>query len=172
MVPDHHGKIVIGSSSSSINQVPKEGIAFSNLDGHSSYSPFAFYGQSKLATALFARELSKRLTSRQIAVNSFHPGATRGTNLNANLGFPLSAVLAVAQVLMKSVSQGAATQVLLAASPIVSGVAGHYWSDCQISKGSKFLEDSRMSERLWEFSEHFCVQATAMKSHVRQVALT
>jgi WW domain-containing oxidoreductase len=155
LIPDQSGRIVVGSSSSSINQIPKDGIAFSNLDGSASYDPFAFYGQSKLATALFAKELSQKLSGRGVAVNSLHPGATRGTNLNANLGFPLNAVLYVAQLFMKTVEQGAATQVLLAASPLVDGVTGGYWADCQVATGSVFLESKAMADRLWRFSEEF-----------------
>jgi WW domain-containing oxidoreductase len=59
----------------SIQQAPKQGILFDNLDGHRFYKPFTFYGQSKLACALFAKELSRRLAPTGIVVNSLHPGA-------------------------------------------------------------------------------------------------
>src|SRR3982074_3345990 len=90
------GRIVIVSSSASIKQAPAEGIMFDNLDGGRFYKPFTFYGQSKLANALFAKELSRRLSARGIAVNSLHPGATRGTGLNKNLSLPLNIALAAA----------------------------------------------------------------------------
>ena len=153
LVPDQTGRVVIGSSSSSTDQAPKEGILFDNLDGHRYYKPFTFYGQSKLATALFAKELSSRLAGRGIAVNSYHPGATRGTNLNVNLSLPLRLVLQVAQLFMKSVPQGAATQTMLAASPLIQGTTGEYWSDCHVAKGSKFLADQALATRLWNVSE-------------------
>lgn len=153
LVPDQTGRIVIGSSSSSTDQAPKEGILFDNLDGHRYYKPFAFYGQSKLATAVFAKELSRRLADRGVAVNSYHPGATRGTNLNANLSTTLRLVLQVAQLFMKSIPQGAATQTMLAASPVIQGMTGEYWSDCQIAEGSKFLADQTLAARLWQVSE-------------------
>jgi WW domain-containing oxidoreductase len=54
---------------------------------------------------------------------------------------------------MKSVPQYAATSVLLAASPLVEGVTGEYWADCQISKGSPFLSDRSMAERLCDTTE-------------------
>ncbi|MDB6050220.1 MAG: short-chain dehydrogenase/reductase [Pseudomonas sp.] len=153
IVPDHTGRIVVGSSSASIGQAPKEGIQFNNLDGHEAYKPFAFYGQSKLATALFAKALSQRLQQRQIAVNSVHPGATRGTGLNASLPVPLKLVLSVAQWFMKSVQQGAATQVLLAGSAQVQGVTGHYWADCQPAIGPALLDDQILIDQLWAVSE-------------------
>jgi WW domain-containing oxidoreductase len=153
-VRDRTGRIVIVSSSGSIQQAPKQGILFDNLDGHRGYKPFAFYGQSKLAAALFAKELSRRQAQRGIVVNSLHPGAVGGTGLNRGLGFPFTAILAVAKHFMKSVPQGAATSTLLAASPLVAGITGEYWVDCQISKGSSFLSDRSMAQRLWDTTEN------------------
>jgi WW domain-containing oxidoreductase len=160
LVPDHTGRIVVVSSSSSIQQAPKEGILFDNLDGHRFYKPFAFYGQSKLACALFAKELSRRLASRGIVANSLHPGAVGGTGLNRGLPFPFSAVLAIARHFMKSIPQGAATQTLLAASPLVAGISGEYWADCQIAEGSPWLNDRTMAQRLWTRTENI-VEALA-----------
>jgi WW domain-containing oxidoreductase len=153
LVRGHTGRIVIVSSSGSIQQAPKQGIFFDNLDGHRFYKPFTFYGQSKLACALFAKELSRRLAPRGIVTNSLHPGAVGGTGLNRGLGFPFSAILAIARHFMKSVPQGAATQTLLAASPLVDGISGEYWADCQIGKGSPFLSNRAMAERLWITTE-------------------
>jgi WW domain-containing oxidoreductase len=164
LVPDNTGRIVIVSSSASINQAPKEGILFDNLDGHHSYSAFKFYGQSKLACALYAKELSRRLRGRGIAVNSVHPGAARGTSLNRSLGFPMSAILAFAQLFFKTPEQGAATQCLLAASPLVQGITGEYWSDCQMAKGSRYLNDTVMAQRLWNKSEDILASAAGRRN--------
>lgn len=153
LIPDRTGRIVITSSSASIDQAPKEGIMFDNLDGHQFYEPFAFYGQSKLANALFAKELARRLKRRGIAVNSLHPGAVGGTALQRNLGFPFKLILPIASLFMKSILQGAATQVLLAASPLVEGITGEYWADCNIAEGSKYLTHTVMAKRLWTVSE-------------------
>jgi WW domain-containing oxidoreductase len=158
LVPSHSGRIVIVSSSASVDQAPKEGIMFDNLDGHRFYKPFQFYGQSKLANALFAKELSRRVEGRGIAVNSLHPGAVGGTSLQRSLGFHLNLVMMVARHFMKSIPQGAATQTLLAASPLVQGVTGEYWSDCQVAKGSGYLTDSDMARHLWTVSEGIVAQ--------------
>jgi WW domain-containing oxidoreductase len=153
LVRNGTGRIVIVSSSAGINQAPAEGIMFDNLDGRRFYEPFMFYGQSKLANALFAKELSRRLSARGIAVNSLHPGATAGTGLNRNASLPLKIVLAAARLFMKSAARGAATQALLAANPSVDGITGEFWSNCQIAKGNSLLEDPDLSKRLWEVSE-------------------
>jgi WW domain-containing oxidoreductase len=161
LVRDGTGRIVIVSSSASVNQAPAEGIMFDNLDGHRFYKPFAFYGQSKLANALFAKELARRLSARGIAVNSLHPGATRNTRLNQHLSLPLKIALSAAQWFMKSAQRGAATQALLAGNPGVSGITGEFWSDCQIAKGNPLLEDAGLARRLWEVSEDIVARNTA-----------
>jgi WW domain-containing oxidoreductase len=161
LVRDGTGRIVIVSSSASVNQAPAEGIMFDNLDGHRFYKPFTFYGQSKLANALFAKELSRRLIARGIAVNSLHPGATRNTRLNQYLSLPFKIALSAAQWFMKSAQRGAATQALLAGNPGVSGITGEFWSDCQIAKGNPLLEDAGLARRLWEVSEDIVARNTA-----------
>jgi NAD(P)-dependent dehydrogenase (short-subunit alcohol dehydrogenase family) len=114
------GRIVIASNSASVTQAPPEGIMFDNLDGHRFYDPMTFYGQSTFAVALYAKELSRRLRRRAIAVNSMHPGATKVTYLRKDLFRPLrAAVQSTVQQFMKSAGQRAATGALLAASPIV-----------------------------------------------------
>jgi NAD(P)-dependent dehydrogenase (short-subunit alcohol dehydrogenase family) len=160
-VRDGTGRIVIVSSSASINQAPAEGIMFDNLDGHRFYNPFMFYGQSKLANGLFAKELSRRLSARGIAVNSLHPGATRGTRLNKSAGLAATIALSAAQPFMKSAARGAATQALLAANPSVSGITGEFWSNCQISKGNSLLQDAGLAKRLWEVSDAIVARHTA-----------
>ncbi|MGI9424440.1 MAG: SDR family NAD(P)-dependent oxidoreductase, partial [Hyphomicrobiaceae bacterium] len=50
---------VITLSSRAYTWAPAAGIDFDNLDGSRSYDPRSAYGQSKLANALFARELAR-----------------------------------------------------------------------------------------------------------------
>jgi WW domain-containing oxidoreductase len=152
LVRNGTGRIVIASSSASITQAPAEGIMFDNLDGHRFYDPLTFYGQSKLAIALYAKELSRRLRRRAIAVNSLHLGAPRSRGLREGLLLPLQVVRSKVQRFMRSASQGAATGALLAASPSVTGITGEYWSDCQVAKGNPLLNDGELAKRLWEVS--------------------
>jgi WW domain-containing oxidoreductase len=170
VVRDGTGRIVIVSSSASIKQAPAEGIMFDNLDGHRFYQPFVFYGQSKLANALFAKELSRRLSPRGIAVNSLHPGATRGTGLNRQVSLPFKIGLSAARWFMKSAQRGAATQALLAANPGVSGITGEFWSNCQIVKGNPLLEDAGLAKRLWDASDDIVARHSASPSKSLQQA--
>jgi len=170
LVRDGSGRIVIVSSDASIKQAPAEGIMFDNLDGHRSYRPFTFYGQSKLAAAIYAKELSRRLKSRGIAVNSVHPGATRGTRLNRHLGLPWALILSVAKLFMRSAQRGAATQALLAASPQVTGITGEYWADCKIALGHPLLDDVGVAKLLWDVSERIVAAPPKQDSKPLQAA--
>ncbi|MDB6083564.1 MAG: hypothetical protein JWN43_1445 [Gammaproteobacteria bacterium] len=170
LVRDGTGRVVVVSSNASIHQAPTEGILFDNLDGRRFYRPFVFYGQSKFATALYAKELSRRLRNRGIAVNSLHPGATKGTRLNQHLRQPLAMIQAVAKIFMRNAQRGAATQALLAASPRVAGISGEYWSDCRISDGHPLLNDTDLAKRLWEVSERIVGARTLESSKALQAA--
>jgi len=143
LVRDGSGRIVTVSGSASVRAAPKEGIMFDNLDGRRFYEPAAFHAQSKLANALYAKELSRRLDGRGIAVNSADPGAAR-TKLNPHFATRLFA---------KTAAQAAATPALLAASPQASGVTGEYWRDCKISEGNTLLDDATLAGRLWNVSQ-------------------
>jgi WW domain-containing oxidoreductase len=164
------GRIVIVSSSAAATQAPAEGIMFDNLDGHRFYKPFAFYGQSKLANALFAKELSRRLSVRGIVANSLHPGAARGTGLNREAGLPQKIALAAVQPFMRSAQRAAATQALLAASPSVAGITGQYWANCQIAAGNPLLDDEDLAKRLWDVSEEIVTRHTTAHPKAMQQA--
>jgi len=165
------GRVVIVSSDASITQAPAEGVLFDNLDGQRFYDPFTFYGQAKLASALYARELSRRLAARGVSVNSLHPGATRGTGFDKYRTLTRRLSHRAAQLFMKSPAQGASTQTLLAANPQVAGITGEYWSDCNIARGNPLLSDERLTGRLWEASERIISSIRAAKSNSRKAAV-
>jgi WW domain-containing oxidoreductase len=160
LVRNGTGRIVISSSSASVTQAPAEGIMFDNLDGGRFYDPMTFYGHSKLAVALYAKELSRRLRRRAIAVNSLHAGAAKGAGLRKDLLLPLRVVRSTVQQFMKLPGQRAATGALLAASPCVAGITGEYWSDCQVAEGNPLLNDSELAKRLWQVSTQIVQRIT------------
>jgi WW domain-containing oxidoreductase len=166
LVTDGTGRIVIVSSTASIGLAPKPGILFDDLDGARGYKRLAFYGQSKLANALFAKELSRRLAPRGITVNALHPGVILGTGIARGVEWYLRGVLWVMRHFNKTEAQGAATQALLAASPLVAGLTGRYWDNCQIAQPSVHFEDPAMAARLWQVTEE--ILATVTKETPRQ----
>jgi WW domain-containing oxidoreductase len=145
------GRIVLVSGAPRLRASSAEGIMFDNLDGSRFYDPAAFHLQSKLAVAIYARELARRLHGRGIAVNAADPGATKGTQLHRHMR--RSALLhRVARLFRKNPQRAAATQTLLAASPRVAGASGELWADCRIVDAPACLQDTELAQRLWDVS--------------------
>lgn len=88
------------------------------------YDPLLAYGQSKTACVLAAVAMASRWASDGICANALNPGAI-ATNLQRYTGG-----LKTPEPLRKSPQQGAATSVLLAASPLVAQISGRYFDDC------------------------------------------
>lgn len=153
LLRDGSGRVVIMSGGASTSGGERVSIMFDNLAGQRFYKPAEFYAQSKLANALFAKELARRLRGRGIAVNAVHPGATRGTRINRHLGGLRRLWRTLAGPFAKSTSQGAATAALLAGSPSVNGVSGEIWQDCKVARGSRASEDADLAAALWRVSE-------------------
>jgi WW domain-containing oxidoreductase len=146
------GRIVIVTSRASQKRAKTAGIRFDNLDGGRAYQPAVFYHQSKLAVALFAKELSRRLRSRGIAVNAVDPGTTEGTGLYRHLRRPAPLRWA-ARLFRKDSQRGAATSTLLAASPRVAGITGELWADSRSAETHALLDDVDLAQRLWDVSD-------------------
>jgi NAD(P)-dependent dehydrogenase (short-subunit alcohol dehydrogenase family) len=162
------GRIVLVSGATRVKPSPSEGIMFDNLDGRRFYQPATFYRQSKLAVAVYARELARRLQGRGILVNAVDPGAAKGTQLERHLRrSPL--LRTVARLFRKNVQRAAATQALLAASPRVTGISGELWADCRITAGPTLLGDADLAGRLWEVSERI-VDAHTLPEKLRAAA--
>ena len=102
-------------------------------------------------------------TDDGITVNALNPGRISSTNLAATWGDAPAARSTRRQHrrLGKNIEQGAATSVLLAASPLVEGITGRYFEDCQeavalqpgIRRGvAEYALDPVKAERLWQAS--------------------
>jgi NAD(P)-dependent dehydrogenase (short-subunit alcohol dehydrogenase family) len=82
------------------------------------------YGQSKTACILLSVGVARRWSCDNISSNSLNPGAI-ATNLQRHTGG-----LKTPEPYRKTLQQGAATSILLAASPEFEGVTGRYFDDC------------------------------------------
>jgi WW domain-containing oxidoreductase len=146
------GRVVMLSSAAH-RQAPKEGIEFDNLDGSKGYQDFRNYGQSKLANILFAKELARRFAGTKRTANAVHPGVIK-TSLGRHMNPVLAAALAVAGPLaLKSIPQGAATEVYVATNPALTGVSGEYFADSNVAKARPDASDPALARKLWEVSE-------------------
>ena len=146
------GRVVMLSSMAHA-QASKGGIQFDNLDGGRGYSPWSAYGQSKFANLLFARELQCRFAGTKKTAYAVHPGVIR-TNLTRNAGGVVQTFFVLAGPLfLKTIPQGAATEVFAAVHPKALALAGQYLADCNATTPRKDAEDAALARQLWTVSE-------------------
>jgi NAD(P)-dependent dehydrogenase (short-subunit alcohol dehydrogenase family) len=131
------------------------------------YDPFGAYGQSKTANVLFAVEATRRWAADGITANALMPGGI-ATGLQRHLDpdymRDADTRFRRAGTALKSIDQGAATSVLLAVSPLLDGIGGRYFEDCNeaptisrrgeagIGGVAPYALDPANGERLWDVS--------------------
>lgn len=134
------------------------------------YDPFVAYAQSKTAEVLLTTGISSRWAEDGIGANACAPGWIH-TNLTRHLDQATMQALGamdedgnlVTPDHFKTPAQGAATTVLLAASPLVDGVTGRYFEDNQESEVvdggpdvmagvAQWSLDPAAADRLWEYA--------------------
>jgi NAD(P)-dependent dehydrogenase (short-subunit alcohol dehydrogenase family) len=148
-----HGARIVSVSSSGNLFSP---VVFDDLHFYfRPYDPLVAYGQSKTADALLAVEATRRWSGEGVYANALNPGAI-ATGLQKHTGG-----LKTPKELQKTVQQGAATSVLLAASPLLDKVGGHYFEDCNeavtvtrrpadYAGVAWYAVDPANAERLWD----------------------
>jgi WW domain-containing oxidoreductase len=166
LLRDGSGRVVVVSSRAAGARVQNSGIMFDNLAGERFYKPELFYRQSKLANAIFSRELARRLQSRGVAVNVADPGEVRGTAIARRSSFLRRLAQFIARPFRRSPAQGAATSALLAASPNTTGVSGEYWRHCRAAASNSLLEDRELAARLWVLSEDIIAKHRASQTRL------
>jgi NAD(P)-dependent dehydrogenase (short-subunit alcohol dehydrogenase family) len=145
------GRVVMLSSTAH-TRAKQGGIEFDNLDGSKGYDPWRFYGQAKFANLLFAKELARRLAGTQRTANAVHPGVIR-TNLIRHNPILNMAAAVFSPLFLKTVAQGAATQVYVATNSGVANVSGEYFADCNIAAPRADALSAATAQQLWEVSE-------------------
>ncbi len=143
-------------------------VVFDDIDyAYRDYDPFGAYGQSKTANVLFAVEATRRWATAGIFANALMPGGIATPlqrHLPSHYADDALAAFRAAGTDFKTVQQGAATSVLLAASPLLDGIGGRYFEDCNEAvpvdrrggpgRGgvAPYALDPANAERLWELS--------------------
>jgi NAD(P)-dependent dehydrogenase (short-subunit alcohol dehydrogenase family) len=129
------------------------------------YTPIGAYGQSKSATALLPVGITQQWADDGILSNALNPGAI-ATGLQKHTGGLRTPVER-----RKSPEQGAATTVLLAASPLLDGISGRYFEDCneaeQVAKRptdftggyAAYALDPGNADRLWNVAQRLIEDA-------------
>jgi WW domain-containing oxidoreductase len=146
------GRVVIVSSAAHRFALER-GMELDNLDGARDYHPWRMYGRSKLANILFARALAARFSADGTGrvANSLHPGVIE-TNLGRHVP-DRDGMYARLRPSMKTLGEGAATQVCLAVRPEHATTNGQYFSDCQPEKTIPQGQDDALGEALWTATE-------------------
>ncbi|GAA3483082.1 SDR family NAD(P)-dependent oxidoreductase [Streptomyces yanii] len=133
------------------------------------YDAWAAYGQSKSAGVLFTVG-ARRWAADRITVNALNPGYIL-TRLQRHLDDDTMRAFGVMDgegnlkppPFYKTPAQGAATSVLLAASPLLDGITGRYFEDNQEARVVQGDEDRaggvaahaldpEAADRLWEYA--------------------
>ncbi|MGW5431949.1 SDR family NAD(P)-dependent oxidoreductase [Streptomyces sp. NPDC004059] len=128
------------------------------------YDPWLAYGQSKTANVLFAVDATRRWADDGITANALHPGGI-WTNLVRYLPEDVRESLRTDPTAeYKTAEQGAATSVFVATSPLLDGVGGRYFEDCNQALPhiggtervgvADYALDAEAAQRLWDISAH------------------
>ncbi|MGV9765094.1 SDR family NAD(P)-dependent oxidoreductase [Micromonospora tulbaghiae] len=134
------------------------------------YGPWSAYGRSKTAEVLLAIGITRHWAADGITANALNPGFIT-TNLQRHMddetlrafGAMDEAGNRIEQPYFKMREQGAATTVLLAASPLLEGVTGRYFDDNQevevVAGGPEatggvaaHAVDPAAADRLWAYA--------------------
>jgi NAD(P)-dependent dehydrogenase (short-subunit alcohol dehydrogenase family) len=127
------------------------------------YDPWLAYGQSKTGNILLAVEVAHRWSDDGIIANAVMPGGVRSGLQRAQLENVTPEVQKIFdEYPWKTAEQGAATSVLLAASPLIDGVSGRYFEDCNEAEPTNDPDaengvrphalDPEAASRLWDVS--------------------
>ena len=128
------------------------------------YDPWLAYGQSKTANVLFAVEATRRWAGDGIYANALMPGGIM-TNLQRHISEEgMQRMRSSSSLRFKTPEQGAATSVLVATSPALTGIGGRYFEDCNEApvvdrrpEGTahgvaRYALDPEGASRLWDVS--------------------
>jgi hypothetical protein len=73
---------------------------------------------------------------------------------------------AVGPLFLKTVPQGAATEVYVATNPSLDGVSGEYFADGNVAKARPDTNDTALAKKLWEVSEQIVAGLPKKESEV------
>ena len=122
-----------------------------DLDGERRFSPTRAFGKTKAAELQFSYALSRRLRSRGVTVNAYHPGVTR-TGLMRDAPTLIKLLSVALNLTARTPERAAQGLVELALSPAFEGVTGKLIHDGKPIK-APFVDKVEAQERLWSASE-------------------
>ncbi|XP_064603145.1 retinol dehydrogenase 14-like [Liolophura sinensis] len=135
-------------------------IDFSDVNKEKFYDKKQAYADSKLAEALFCRELAHRLENSGVGVFCVSPGMVL-TSLGRHVTSPLMSLIfwPLARLLLKTPHQGCQTVLHCCLSEDLDEMSGLFFRDCSQVPWYNVVDEAT-AKKLWELSE----QLTAAKS--------
>lgn len=135
--------VCLSSVANNMGKIVADDLHFKNRP----YSPWAAYGQSKLANILFSKHLADELVGTKVSTVSLHPGII-ATNLYTDTG--ILGFLASYLATDKNIPQGASTTLWACVSPRVENAdfQGTYLLDCAPYKPNPIAEDKAVRDAL------------------------
>ncbi|KAL2263966.1 hypothetical protein VTK26DRAFT_3960 [Humicola hyalothermophila] len=119
-------------------------------------SPFPLYSQSKLANALWARQLAKEYP--QFTVAAVHPGVVQTQLLEATQVPEFLKALArgvVGRLILTSVEQGVRNQLWAAVAPKETIKSGEYYVPVGVAgRASEDGQNDELAKKLWDWTEN------------------
>lgn len=148
---------VVVLTSAAVAMAPKDGIEFDTLKTQQEpMGTWTRYGQSKLANALFARQLAKLHPTW--TVTAIHPGVVT-TNLSRHVQdryWWAKGLMPIANLLLTTVQQGALNQLWGSTAPkedIKSGEMYFPVADLTGGRRGPFVKDDALAKKLWDWTE-------------------
>lgn len=148
IVASARGRIVITSSAGHYGAT----MNFDDLGFERGYSIMRAYGRSKLANALYARHLARRLDGTGITATCLHPGTVATRIWSGAPWFARPVLAVVKRVSMISPAEGGRHLTRLAVDPALEGVTGLYFDRDQPKRPSDLALDDALADRLYDES--------------------
>ncbi|KAK9119780.1 hypothetical protein Scep_017873 [Stephania cephalantha] len=144
---------IINVSSVLHSWVKRDEFHFKEMLNPKRYHGTRAYAQSKLANILHAKEIARKLKSKnaKVTINTVHPGIVKTGIIKGHKAFTDS-LFFLASKLLKSVSQGASTTCYVALSCSLVGASGKYYADCNESSCSALADSEYEGNKLWKQS--------------------
>lgn len=143
-------RLALVASEGYVTAPKKEGIYFDDLASNNKYDALETYGQSKLAVMLMSKEFARRLDGTSITANSVHPGVIRTNLASDSKDFKVKLISLFAGPWTRTIPQGAATHLFVAAHPSLDGVSGLHFADSNPKEPEGHANDMALAAKLWD----------------------
>ena len=160
---------VVNVASTAYTIAAGKGLELDNLNGEKQYGAWSSYGQSKLSNILFTQELQRRANAAGaswLTAVTLHPGVVQTDLARYTIGeekwkdMKIEGPSGLEKILLnavafflKTVEEGASTQVYLASGAEGALKKGAYYDDLKPQNLPAFAKDENKARLLWEQSE-------------------